>query len=148
MTEESHEVEKVNFQPIHITAIISEEIGVPRNNGTPGSALYCVPFKLSHRPPSEWDRFFIQAWNHPSSWTSMHRPGIASVSSDRIILNGTTIEEVEKYHKRILELAVEEANRQYVEFQKQKRDLQQQEQERIREHKRKAEEAAKRVKFD
>ena len=28
----------------------------------------------------------------------MHRPGIASVSGDRIILDGTTVEELERYH--------------------------------------------------
>ena len=145
---ESHEGDKLNFQPIHIDEIITEEIGVPRNDGTPGSALYSVPFKLSNTPPSKWIEFFIYAWDHPSSYTSMHRPGIASVSCDKIILQGTTIEEVELYHRKTLELAEEVANRQYPELQNRQREQQRQEQERIEEHKRKVEESAKRIKFD
>jgi hypothetical protein len=41
----------------------------------------------------------------------MHRPGIARVIGDRIILDGTTIEEVQRYHLDTLKLAVSEANR-------------------------------------
>jgi hypothetical protein len=41
----------------------------------------------------------------------MHRPGIARVEGDRVILDGTTIEEVERYHLDTLKLAVSEANR-------------------------------------
>jgi hypothetical protein len=41
----------------------------------------------------------------------MHRPGIARVIGDRIVLDGTTIDEVERYHSATLQLAVDEANR-------------------------------------
>ena len=40
----------------------------------------------------------------------MHRPGIASVIGDRIILNGTTVEEIEKYHRDTLRVVVERVN--------------------------------------
>ena len=40
----------------------------------------------------------------------MHRPGIASVQADKIILNGTTIDEVKKYHRSTLVLCVNVAN--------------------------------------
>jgi len=40
----------------------------------------------------------------------MHRPGIASVEGDKVVLNGTTIEEVERYHKKTLKIAVDMAN--------------------------------------
>lgn len=40
----------------------------------------------------------------------MHRPEIASVHEDKIILDGTTIEEVEKYHRDTLILCVKETN--------------------------------------
>lgn len=42
----------------------------------------------------------------------MHRPGVARVSGDRILLERTTIAEVRDHHKRPLELAVEQTNRQ------------------------------------
>ena len=42
---------------------------------------------------------------------SEYRPGIASVYGDRIILDGTTIEEVRDYHRETLLLCVEEANK-------------------------------------
>ena len=45
-----------------------------------------------------------------STWTTMHRPGIASVVGDRIILDGTTMEELERYHLATLKLAVAAAN--------------------------------------
>ncbi len=40
----------------------------------------------------------------------MHRPGIASVSGSKIILHGTTIDEVKRYHRKTLILCVEKAN--------------------------------------
>jgi hypothetical protein len=41
----------------------------------------------------------------------MHRPGIASIRGDTIVLNGTTLEEVKKYHRATLMLSVDEANK-------------------------------------
>ncbi|MBT1711938.1 hypothetical protein KK062_27090 [Fulvivirgaceae bacterium PWU5] len=43
----------------------------------------------------------------------MHRPGIASVIGNTIFLNKTTIEEVEKYHKDTLKIAIEQANQEW-----------------------------------
>jgi hypothetical protein len=40
----------------------------------------------------------------------MHRPGIASVAGDKVILDGTTIEEVGKYHAETLRLVVDKVN--------------------------------------
>jgi hypothetical protein len=40
----------------------------------------------------------------------MHRPGIASIAGDKVILDGTTIEEVEKYHARTIRLVVDRVN--------------------------------------
>jgi hypothetical protein len=96
---------------IKITGVVTEEVGEPRNDGTPGSGLYAVPFRLSHAPSVIWVKAFEQAWNMPPRFTSMHRPGIAKVTNDRIILDGTTMEEVERFHLDTLKLAVAEANR-------------------------------------
>ena len=89
--------------PIRILGIIKEQVNK-------------VPFRLSRKPSDSWKEFFLQSWKMPSSFTSMHRPGIASVYADEIILDGTTIEEVKDYHSKTLILCVEEANRREQEF--------------------------------
>lgn len=98
-------------EPIHILGIITDQVTVPRMDGTRGCALYKIPFRLSKQPSALWRDLFIQAWNFPPSFSTMHRPGIASVYGDEIILDGTTIEEVRDYHRETLLLCVEEANK-------------------------------------
>lgn len=97
-------------EPIHILGIITDEVTVPRMDGTRGCALYKIPFRLSKRPSSLWVNIFISTWNSPPRFTTMHRPGIASVYGDKIILDGTTIEEVRDYHRETLVLCVNIAN--------------------------------------
>jgi hypothetical protein len=137
-----------DFEPIRITGVVVDEVGMPRNDGTRGSALYRVPFRLSRRPPSEWARFFIKAFDHPSSATAMHRPGSASVSSDRVVLDGTTVEEVEHVHRATLLLAIEEANRHYLEFLARKHQEEERQLRLREEHRQAVEDAAKRIKFE
>src|SRR5690606_15391603 len=83
-------------EPIKIKGILADEVSEPKNDGTIGSALYKIPFELNRVPNSTWRKIFINAWDHPESYDNMHRPGIASVLGNKIILYGTTIEEVEK----------------------------------------------------
>lgn len=45
----------------------------------------------------------------------MHRPGIARVTGDRIVLDGTAAEEVARYHQRTLGLVVDATNAQHAE---------------------------------
>ena len=96
---------------IKILNIIKEDITLPRNDGTRGSALYAIPFQLSDYPSPRWINLFIQAWNYPSRFSSMHRPGIAKVSGNRIILDGTTIDEYKRFHHETLQRAIAEANK-------------------------------------
>jgi hypothetical protein len=98
-------------EPVRILGIVADKVSTPRDDGTRGSALYRIPFQLSRSPTRLWRDFFIEAWNHPPSYTSTHRPGIARVEGDRIILDGTTIDEVERTHRDTLVLALNEANR-------------------------------------
>lgn len=98
-------------EDIKILGIITDEVTVPKNDGTRGSALYKIPFKLSKKPSDIWKKIFVATWNMPPSFTSMHRPKIASVYGDTIYLDGTTIEEVRDYHRKTLLLCVEEANK-------------------------------------
>jgi hypothetical protein len=137
-----------DLEPIKITGVIAEEVGIPRKDRTPGSALYEVPFRLSREPSEPWTEFFVDAWNRPAQFSSMHRPGIARVEGDRIVLDGTTIEEVERYHLETLKLAVQRANELTAEWIRSKQQRDSGESERQEEHRRRVKEAAKRLKFD
>ncbi|WP_167612437.1 toll/interleukin-1 receptor domain-containing protein [Maribellus sediminis] len=101
---------------IRIKGILVDEVGEPLNDGSPGSALYKIPFELNKRPDYQWSELFRLTWDRPPSCTSMHRPGIGYVSGNKIILDGTTIEEVKKYHKDTLKLVVETVNKRYKEI--------------------------------
>ena len=99
-----------NSEPIKLIEIVADEVGTPRNDGTPGSALYRVPIRLSSTPTAEWGRLFVEVWDNPPSFSTMHRPGIGSVIGDRIVLDGTTVEEIEKFHRETLRVVVARVN--------------------------------------
>lgn len=98
---------------VKILGVIVDEVTSPKNDGSRGSALYNIPFKLNTTPDSRWAQLFIQLWNRPPQFSLMHRPGIASVLGNKIILKGTTMEEVEKTHKTTLVLVTKTANEQF-----------------------------------
>jgi hypothetical protein len=137
-----------DFEPIRITGIVEKDVSKPRNDGTKGSALYNIPFQLSHRPPNEWAEYFPHAWDHPQTWGSTHRPGISEVRGDRIWLNGTTLEEVAKTHKATLQLALDETNRKYVAFESARRADEERRRKEAEVHEQHVREAAKNIKFD
>lgn len=97
-------------EPTRIVGVIVDEVTEPTLDGTPGSALYTVPFRLNREPSSLWSEIFVRIWNDPPSFSFMHRPRIARVSGPKIVLDGTTIEEVKNYHRETLILCVNEAN--------------------------------------
>jgi hypothetical protein len=134
--------------PIKIVGIIANEVGTPRNDGTRGSALYAVPFQLSRRPSPEWADHFVQTWKNPPSYSTRHRPGIARVEGDRIILDGTTVEEVAEVHRDTLKAVVEKVNRDVEEWEQRQRRGAEEEAERQRLHRQAVEDAAKRINFD
>ena len=142
------EADVQKFSDIKIVRVIVEDISEPLKNGTPGSALYSIPFLLSNEPPPEWAELFPENWDHPARFSSMHRPGIASVDGSTVILEGTTIEEVERYHRDTLQLAVGETNRQYRERLMTQENHSARENAAREEHRRRIEEASKRIKFD
>lgn len=139
----SHEQE-----PIKILGVIEEDVGTPRNDNRPGSALYEVPFRLSRQPSEPWAEFFVDAWNRPSEFTSMHRPGIARVEGNRIVLDGTTIEEVERYHLKTLKLAVERANELTAQWWRSREGQEKIRSDQQAEHRHHVKEVARRLKFD
>jgi hypothetical protein len=95
---------------IHITGIIDAEI----ESSHRGGSLRKIPFQLSSEPDGVWEEIFIHNWNHPPTFTSMHRSGIARIEGDRVILDGTTVDEVARVHQTTLKLVVEETNRNYT----------------------------------
>jgi hypothetical protein len=144
----AEESEDREFEPIKITNVIEDEVGVPRNDGTRGSALYEVPLRLSRRPPPEWAKLFEQTWDHPPRFTTAHRPGIARVSGDKVILDGTTIDEVAQYHRDTLLLVLDEVNEKYKVYDATRRQREKQKAQKLHEHKGNVKDTASRIKFD
>lgn len=136
------------FEDIKITRVIVEDITEPRNDGTLGSALYSIPFALSRTPPTEWMQLFTGNWNHPPGFTQMHRPGIANIYGSTVTLKGTTIEEVERYHRDTLQLAVAVTNKQYRDWRREQEQRRAREQAEQEQHRKRIEDASKRIKFD
>jgi len=135
-------------EPVRIVGVIADEVGEPRNDGTRGSALYTVPFRLSRRVTHDWGQVFEQVWNRPPQFTSMHRPGIARVSGDRIVLDGTTIEEVQRYHRETLLLCVQETNRIIAEHEVKIRMAEEEQRRRTEEHRTRVRDLSEKIKFD
>lgn len=134
--------------PIKIVGVVEEEVTSPRNDSTRGSALYAVPFQLSRHPSSKWAERFVENWNHPPAFTTVHRPGIARVHDDRIILEGTTMDEVERYHAKTLKLALQKTNKEAAAEEERQRQLAEQKRKSKLEHRNSVGEILKRLKFD
>lgn len=147
----SPEGSRLRYDPhvsVTITGVDTEGVGKPKNDGSRGSALYAVPFKLSAIPDDLWAEIFAQHWNSPPRFTTMHRPGIASVSGGRIVLAGTTMDEVEKYHVETLRLVVDVTNRDRLALAEQQDREREAEMARVADHERSVDEIAERLRFD
>ena len=134
-------------EPVKIVGVIVDEVTEPALDGTRGSALYSVPFRLNRVPSSLWSEIFIRAWNRPL-YSSMHRPRIASVRGAKIILNGTTIEEVKRYHRDTLVVCVDEANQKEKEFLERNRREQELRHQQVEEHRKEVKDASEDLSFD
>jgi hypothetical protein len=140
--------EAFEFEPIKLVGIAKEGVGKPRDDGTRGSALYAVPLRLSRRPPADWATLFVHNWDRPPSFSTMHRPGICRVSGDTAILDGTTMEELEKYHLKTLKLALQVTNERYEQHLRSEFERKKREREAEDLHRREVEDIASRLKFD
>ena len=137
----------IEGEDIKIVGIITNEVTLPKNDGTRGSALYSVPFRLSSKPTDTWSELFLRNWNYPPRFTSIHRPGIARVESDKIILDGTTIEEVKQYHRDTLILWVEKTNEEEKQIRRREEQLKRKKQEEIENHYRNINDISKDIRF-
>jgi hypothetical protein len=111
-------------------------------------ALYAVPFQLSRRPSREWAEAFEHTWNHPPSFTNMHRSGIARVSGDRVILDGTTIKEVQDVHRETLILVVDKVNELIAEYETKKQRKAEAEAVQVAKHKENVQKIGSNISFD
>jgi hypothetical protein len=78
----------------------------------------------------------------------MHRSGIARVEGDRVILDGTTIEEVEKYHRDTLTLVLKHVNEKISRLEEDRKRRSQAQEKELLQHKDNVQDVAKRLKFD
>ena len=67
---------------------------------------------------------------------------------DTVILDGTTIEEVEKYHRDTLVLATQEANQKYQQLIAKRAIEEEQKRKKIADHEEQVRDTSKRIKFD
>lgn len=132
---------------ISIVGVDEAHVTAPKNDGTRGSALYSIPLRLSEQPPAIWNKIFSAYWRSPPSFTSMHRPEIASVSGDCIILNGTTMEELEKYHLKTLKVVVKATNEEAEKAMSLAAEQKQRRQERSQNHRSRVSEISDRLDF-
>ena len=102
-------------EPFSIIGIDLDRVGQPRNDGTPGSGLYAVPITLSRQLSARETDLLVHFWDHPTSYTTMHRPGTAQVSGSSFVLNATTIDEVRDYHAATVKQAVAATNSAFAE---------------------------------
>jgi hypothetical protein len=106
--------ESSKITEVRIIEVLIDEISLPRLDGTPGSGLYKIPLLLNIKPSATWIRYFEKFWKRPTYFSQMHRPEIAKVIGNKILLDGTTLEELKKYHKRTLDIVISDANARYV----------------------------------
>lgn len=119
---------------IEILEVLADGVTSPKKDGSRGSALYEIPFRLNRVLSQLWEELFIRNWNSPPRFTSMHRIGIARVIGDKVILKGTTIEEVKKYHRDTLKLCIDKSNQEEKEILLRDEQRREKENERIRVH--------------
>jgi len=140
--------QKEIFNDIKMIGVVKHEVSTPINDGSRGSALYKIPIKLSSVPDARWKELFIQAWKHPSRFTLMHRPNIAKVAGDKIILDGSTMEELRDYHRETLKLAVNNANELYKQFLEEKKLMDEAEKHNLDTHRKNIDDISDSLSFD
>ena len=136
------------FIPVRMVGVVAAEVGAPRNDGSPGGGLYKIPIEIEPSPPDDdWRRLFVESFDSPSIHDTGHRAGIAQVYVHRIILDGTTMEELESTHLPTLKAALAQANEKYADLLAARRSLDEKKRQDAEIHRQMVEAAAKRIKF-
>ena len=140
--------EREKRAPVSIVAIVKEGVGKPRNDGTRGSGLYRIPLRLSRHPTALWARLFVETWDHPPRCTTMHRPGIATVQGDTIILDGTEMDELERYHAETLKHVIAKVNGDVAAIEAREKAAERRQQQLDEAHQRDIDDVASRLRFE
>ena len=135
-------------EPVRIVEVATDEVTAPTLDGTSGSALYTVPLRLSREPSRQWADLFVATWNRPPRFSTMHRPGIATVRGARIVLDGTTLEEIEKHHQDTLTLCVDVANQKEADILQVRGQEEERRRREVADHRKEVEERSKKLSFD
>jgi len=77
----------------------------------------------------------------------MHRPGIGSVDGDTIVLNGTTMDELERHHLATLRLVLDRVNRETADMERREVEEKARQEGFEREHEREVDDVASRLRF-
>lgn len=135
------------MEPLKLTEVLTASVGRPRNDGTRGSALYAVPIGLNRPPDDVEAQLLVRHWDSPPRYTTRHRPGILTVLADRVILERTTIDEVESCHAETLRLVIEGTNAEAAAYRAAQRERADAQVRRDREHDDYVQEVAARIQF-
>jgi hypothetical protein len=98
------------YDDIKINGIIINEVFSPKKADLLDKTLFNVPFKLSRKPSSQWEKAFMSVVNNSTHSKSINLPQIACIQGDMIILNGVKIEDIETHHRSTLLQSVKRAN--------------------------------------
>jgi hypothetical protein len=104
------------MDPLTITGVDAQHIGNPRSDGTAGSRLYSVPIKLNRSATTIEAQLLLEHWDRPSAVPTRHRPGILRVTGSRVVLDGTTIDEIRGFHADTLKRVIDLVNREIAEY--------------------------------
>ncbi len=104
------------WEEIEVLEIVEEEITTPRTLMSDQTDTYSIPFRVSSVPPLKWVSLFEKLWNNPPAFIQDHRPEIARLVGDKVILDDTNIDEIESVHFGTLQMIIDETNRQYAEW--------------------------------
>lgn len=106
----------MDWKDIEVVEIVEEEIASPRTLLSDKTDTYSIPFRVSAVPPLKWVALFEKLWNNPPDHLQNHRPEIARLVGDKVILDDTNIDEIEAVHFTALQLIIDETNKQYADW--------------------------------
>lgn len=140
--------EPADFEPVRILGVVAQGVGKPLNDGSRGSALYRVPLQLSRRPPRAWVELFSRNWDHPPRFTTMHRPRIGSVEGDTVVLDGTTMDELENVHLDTLRAVMDKTNAEVAEIERREQEAKRDDERQRLSHEAAVRDVSRRLRFD
>lgn len=95
---------------VRIIGLSTDELRGASAEGADGSTPIMLAVRLSKAPSTNWAALFADAWDHLRDAPRGHRPGMARVEGDRIVLTGMTPRELRDVHRASLDAIVNQVN--------------------------------------